>query len=308
MVATSVQPVLVLPVYRGGKKFHRALDSIVSVQQHFKRIVISLNGPMESDDAHWARTFTREQIPQAEIIQTGTELPWMEHQYFWLEYLERAGEDANSWILWFAHDDQLRARGITALVGADGSWPLNPGTTYLGPWGMRYDPPGGMYEGPADAPLESWTSFPINGPLRLSVAEWIAQQLEQPTYINMSGCLTQLASFQALRKFPVAKPGGMRIEMATAAAPNNRYVEELPEPIVITHTSPVTDRTNYAKVARKDDVHMAAWLANYIIQHPGAAIPTSRAALTVTKNVLRSRVRKQPRTAEDWRYRETLEP
>ena len=59
------------------------------------------------------------------------------------------------------------------------------------------------------------------GPLRLPVAEWIAQQLEQPTYINMSGCITQLASFQALRGFPIAKPGGMRIEMATAAAPNN---------------------------------------------------------------------------------------
>lgn len=232
----------------------------------------------------------------------------MAHQYFWLDHLGRTGERARDWVLWFAHDDQIRTRGIEELIDEQGSWPLTPQTIYLGPWGMRYDPVGELYDGPSNAPLESWTSFPLEGPVRLPVGEWIAQQLEQPTYINMSGCITQLASFRAMRDFPIEKPGGMRIEMATAAAPNNRLVQELPTPVVITHTSPSTDRATYAKVARKDDVHMAAWLANYIARHPSAALPTTRAAWSVATKALRVALKRGGPVDEDWRYRQTVDP
>lgn len=297
-----------MPVYRGGEKFARALASVRPAERHFRRIVISLNSPAGSLDEETVAAYRAEGPTTIEVIQSGTELPWMAHQYFWLEHLQATGEQPRDWVYWFAHDDQVRVRGIDALVDANGNWPLVPQTIYLGPWGMRYDPEGGLYDGPANAPLESWTSFPVDGPLRLPVAEWIAQQLEQPTYINMSGCITQLASFQALRSFPVSKPGGMRIEMATAAAPNNLFAEELPEPIVITHTSPVTDRTTYAKVARKDDLHMAAWLAHYSARHPSAIAPTARAALKVGADYARMITKRGTLPAEDWRYRETVEP
>jgi hypothetical protein len=232
----------------------------------------------------------------------------MEHQYFWLRHLETTGERSHDWVYWFAHDDAIRERGIAELTDAEGNWPLTPQTIYLGPWGMRYDPLGGMYDGAPDAPLESWTSFPVEGPLRLPVAEWVSQQLIQPTYINMSGCVTQLASFQALRDFPLAKPGGMRIEMATAAAPGNRYVQEFAEPIVTTYTSKGSDRTTYAAVARKDDVHMAAWLARYILRHPSAAAPSARAALKVAASHVNARLGRGSLPREDWRYRETVQP
>ena len=296
-----------MPVYRGGEKFQRALDSVRPAEHHFRRIVVSLNSPYASADARLIRDYLDASPSRIEVIQTGTELPWMEHQYFWLDHLERSGEQGRDWVYWFAHDDQIRPRGIDALVDEQGNWPLVPQTIYLGPWGMRYDPLGGMYEGPADAPLESWTSFPIDGPLRLPVGEWIAQQLEQPTYINMSGCVTQLASFQALRRFPVAKPGGMRIEMATAAAPGNLAVEEFSTPVVITHTSKGSDRTTYAAVARKDDAHMAAWLGNYVLRHPSALMPTTRAATRVGGAYARKALGRGSLPAEDWRYRETVE-
>lgn len=297
-----------MPVYRGGAKFRRALESIARSESYFRRIVISLNGPLASPDVDLAREWVAETGSKAEIIQTGSELPWMAHQYFWLGHLEQTGEQPHDWVLWMAHDDQLRPRGLAALVDEAGNWPLTPQTIYLGPWGMRYDPLGEMYDGPADAPVESWTSFPVDGPLRLTVAEWIAQQLEQPTYINMSGCVTQLASFQALRDFPISKPGGMRIEMATAAAPGNRFVEELPSPVMITYTSKGSDRTTYAAVARKDDAHMVAWLVNYISRHPSAAGPTARAALKLGRDYLRVLTRRGELAQEDWRYRETVEP
>lgn len=296
-----------MPVYRGGIKFQRALDSVRGAEHHFRRIVVSLNGHHGSDDAARVVRYAEQAPTEIEVIQTGAELPWMEHQYFWLDYLERTGERPRDWVYWFAHDDQIRTRGIDAIVDADGNWPLIPQTTYLGPWGMRYDPIDGIYAGPADAPLESWTSFPIDGPLRLPVGEWIAQQLEQPTYINMSGCVTQLASFQALRAFPLAKPGGMRIEMATAAAPNNVAVEEFSTPVIVTHTSKRSDRTTYAAVARKDDAHMAAWLAHYVARHPRSAIPSARAAVKVGASYLRKALGRGDLPEEDWRYRETVE-
>lgn len=296
-----------MPVYRGGAKFARGLASIRPAEHHFRRIVISLNSSKGSPDEEIVAAYREQGPTKIEVIQAGTEVPWMPHQYFWLKHLEQTGETGESWVAWYGHDDQVRPRGIDALIDADGSWPLDAGTTYLGPWGMRYDPIGGLYDGPANAPLESWTSFPVDGPLRLPVAEWVAQQLEQPTYINMSGCVTQLASFQAMRAFPIAKPGGMRIEMATAAAPNNRYVQEFATPIVITHTSKQSDRTKYSAVARKDDRHMVAWLANYIVRHPSAALPTARATFKVGTDYAKVLLKKGTLAQEDWRYRETVD-
>ena len=303
----TLQPVLVMPVYRGGAKFERALDSVRRSEQFFRRIVVSLNGPLESADRDAIDRYLAFAPSRVEVIQTGTERPWMEHQYFWVSYLERTGETSDTWVCWFAHDDQLRPRGIASQVDADGNWHLADRSVYLGPWGMRYDPLGQMYDGAMDAPVESWTSFPVEGPLRLPVGEWIAQQLEQPTYINMSGCVTQLSSFQDMREFAVAKPGGMRIEMATAAAPRNRDVQEFSEPIVITYTSKGSDRTTYAAVARQDDRHMAAWLANYVLRHPSAVIPTLRAAARVGASHVRARTGRGSLPAEDWRCRTTVE-
>lgn len=297
-----------MPVYRGGAKFERALASVRTSEQYFRRIIVSLNSPEGSPDEVAARSYRAGGGSKIEIIQTGTELPWMTHQYFWLTHLESTGEQPRDWVYWFAHDDQLRHTGIERLTDDTGAWPLLPQTTYLGPWGMRYDPIDGMYDGRTDAPLESWTSFPLAGPLELPVGEWIAQQLEQPTYINMSGCVTQLASFQRLRDFPIPKPGGMRIEMATAAAPNNLRVAEFAEPVVITHTSKGSDRTQYAKVARKDDRHMAVWLANYMAHHPSAVGPTARAAAKVARDHLGVITKKGSLPAEDWRCRTVVEP
>lgn len=297
-----------MPVYRGGEKFKRALDSIRHAENYFRRIVISLNSAPGSADEEVVRAYQALSPTKVEVIQTERELPWIPHQFFWLSHLEQTGEHGNDWVMWFAHDDEIRPRGLAELVNTEGSWPLEPGTIYLGPWGMRYDPPGEIFSGDRDAPLESWTSFPLEGPRITSVASWIADQLRQPTYINMSGCVTQLAAFQQLRNFPYAKPGGMRIEMATAAAPVNRYVAEFPTPIVITYTSKGSDRTTYTHVARKDDAHLMAWLANYVARHPGSVGPLIGAAAQVGTHRIQQALGRRAGVAEDWRRRETVDP
>ncbi len=296
-----------MPVYRGGEKFVRALASIRDVESYFRRIVISLNGPLDSADQHTMAEYRALSPSKVEVITTGEEIPWIPHQFFWLSYLERTGENSGDWVMWFAHDDELRLRGIRSFAGPDKSWPLRDETTYLGPWGVRYDPPDGLFDGDRDGPLESWTSFPTEGPLRASVPQWISEQLRQPTYINMSGCVTCLASFQQLRQFPFTKPGGMRIEMATAAAPVNRFVEEFPEPLVITYTSTSSDRTTYAAVARRDDAHLMAWLVNYLLHHPTGTSPLVRAATALSIQRVKQVATKSSPISEDWRCRDNVE-
>ena len=307
-MTAQLQPVLVMPVYRGGAKFKRALESVRGAEHFFKRVIISLNSPLGSPDEKTIEDFRAAGGTRIEVIQTGEELPWIPHQFFWLDYLESTGEGSATWVMWFAHDDELRPRGISNLVDQQGNWPLEDGTIYLGPWGMRYDPPGELFDGDRNGPLESWTGFPINGPLRMPVAQWIADQLVQPTYINMSGCVTKLASFQQLRDFPNQKPGGMRIEMATAAAPINRTAEEFSEPLVITYTSKGSDRTTYTKVARKDDAHLITWLGNYAAHHPGSIGAFTKSALAIAGQRLGQFLNRQEPVAEDWRYRETVKP
>lgn len=307
-MTAPLQPVLVMPVFRGGEKFRRALASVREAEHHFRRIIVSLNAPHRAPEEQIIAEYKAAGDSKIEVIQTGEELPWIPHQFFWLSHLEATGERSDDWVMWFAHDDELRPRGITNLTDDHGNWPLEDKTIYLGPWGMRYDPLGELFAGDRNAPLESWTSFPIDGPLRTSVADWIANQLTQPTYINMSSCVTKLVSFQQLRDFPYRKPGGMRIEMATAAAPSNEFVEEFCEPLVITYTSKGSDRTNYASVARKDDAHLVAWLANYLAHHPNDAGSLAKAALSIGGQRISQILKRSDPVAEDWRYRATVEP
>lgn len=307
-MTTPLQPILVMPVYRGGERFERALTSVRKSEQYFRRIVISLNSQKGSPDEGAIERYRQLGATKIEVIQAGTELPWMPHQYFWLDYLERTGARPNDWIYWFAHDDEVKPSGIANLVDGHGNWPLEQGTCYLGPWAMRHDEPDRLYDGPTDIDLESWTSFPIQGPKQLPVAEWIAQQFIQPTYINMSGCITTLRSFQELRAFPMSKPGGMRIEMATAAAPHNTTVAEFPEPVVITYGCAASDRTKYSKVARKDDRHIITWLLNYLARHPKGIRTITKATAKVAVNYAKVATKKGQLPEEEWRFRETVGP
>ena len=309
----AVQPILVVLVYRGGERFQRAMDSIGPAEHLFRRIIVSITGPEDSADMATVRDYLSQRhesmtASKVEIICSGVELPTMEHQRFWIDYAERTGATPDDWIYWLAYDDQVRARGIEALLDDAGNWPLTPGTIYFGPWAMRHEKADQLFAGPWDEPIESWTSFPVDGPTRLTVAAWICRQLRQPTYLQMSGSLATLRSFQALRDSRPRKRGPMRIEMAMAAAPCNTHVVELPEPIVIIYGRPNSDRANYAKTARREDIHLVAWLLQYALRHPGTMPQFMRAAASVAVSYARVLTGRGSLPAEDWVVRGVVEP
>ena len=294
-------------VWRGGERFQRCLRSIEKSKAHFSRIVLSITATPDSPDVALAQSFAVTH-PEVEVICTGRELPTMQHQRFWVDHLELTGAQPDDWIYWLAYDDEVRQRGIEAIVDSEGNWPLQHDTAYFGPWAMRHETPDEVLWDDSGEPLESWTSFPIDGPLRLPVGAWIGRQLTQPTYMQMSGSLNQFACYVSLRDARPRKEGPMRIEMAIAAAPPNAFVEEFPTPISIIYGRSNSDRASYGSAARKEDVHLVAWLSRHAVKHPGAVVHLTRAAAEVSWHHARRLAKKSPLPAEEWKTRDHVEP
>jgi len=306
-VSQPLRPVLVVMVWQGRERFQRCLASIDKATAHFSRIVLSITATPDSADLALAHEFA-ESHPGVEVICTGKELPTMQHQTFWVDYLERTGTTPDDWIYWLAYDDEVRVRGIERIIDADGSWPLQQGTAYFGPWAMRHEAADRVLWDESGEHLQSWTSFPLNGPLRLPVGTWIGRQLAQPTYMQMSGSLAQFACYLSLRDARPRKDGPMRIEMSIAAAPPNIWVEEFPAPISIIYGRSNSDRASYGSAARKEDFHLVAWLGRHALEHPEAIVPLTKAAAEVGWHHLLRWTRGAPLPAEDWATRDLVEP
>lgn len=308
-----LQPILVVLVYRGGARFLRALESIGRSEHLFRRIVVSVTGDNEGDDMQAAQAYLREHAEagtpsKVELICSGVELKTMDHQRFWISYLERTGGHPQDWIYWLAYDDQVRPRGIERIVDEHGNWPLEQGTAYFGPWAMRHEQADELFAGPWDEPIESWTSFPVPGPTRLPVAAWIAQQLRQPTYMQMTGSVTSFLSHQRLASTRLRKRGPMRIEMETAADIGNVVVAEFAEPVSIIYGRPNSDRASYGRSARWEDLHLAAWLARYTARHPRSIPYITRGMASVASGYRRVMTGSGSLPEELWVVRGMVDP
>lgn len=307
MNATAVQPILVSMVWRGGQRFNRALASIRAGRKYFSRVVLSVTGPVDGDDMRLALEFQKSD-PSVEVICTERELPTMQHQAFWIDYLESTGVHATDWIFWLSYDDELRVTGIANIVDERGNWPLTPGTAYFGPWAMRGEEVGGLWSGDPNEALPAWTSFPADGPTRLPVHTWIADQLRQPTYMQMSGSVNPFRSFLDLRKGHPRKRGPMRIELAAAASRGSRNVAEFSEPVSIIYGRSDSDRASYGSAARTEDVHLAVWLLRYGAWNPKALLPVAASLAQATLRTGQETVGRTEALTEEWRVRGEVVP
>lgn len=298
-MTSHVQPILVCMSWRGGKRFERALRSIMESRSYFSRVILSITGPSDGDDMAAARR-AQALDPTMEVICTGKELPTMKHQDFWVRYLETTGATASDWIYWLAYDDEVRLTGLRAIA-PEGAWPIEPRTAYFGPWAMRHETPDRLWDGDPSDELESWTSFPQDGPCELPVATWIADQIRQPTYMQMSGSVNQFSAFLSLHNSHPRKTGPMRIEMAIAAQPNVVQVAEFSEPVSIIYGRSNSDRASYGRSARKEDLHLLTTFAKRLKKNPRDAF-TLLIACTYALNPLHAPVN------EEWRIRNTLSP
>jgi hypothetical protein len=132
--------------------------------------------------------------------------------------------------------------------------------------------------------------------------------LRRPTYLQMSGCVAPLGNFLVLRDGRPRKQGPMRIEMAIAACGRTTTIAEFPEPIVRIYGRPNSDRANYGRTARREDLHLAAWLARYTSRHPSALGPLLAGAGAAARDRFSASARTEPKRAEDWVVRSNVEP
>jgi hypothetical protein len=299
----KTQPILVMMSWRGGARLQRCLDSIAENTDQFKRIIISITATTDSEDMTIARAF-QSQHPKAEVLCTSTELPTMEHQAFWVDYLEQSGAQPTDWIYWLAYDDELNTFGITQIHGPDGSWPLELNTVYFGPWAMRHETPTQLWSGSDQDETPVWTSFPQGGPTKLPVLTWIKNQLDQPTYMQMSGSLIPFRNYLELRHGKPKKVGPMRIEMAAALGRDTRFCQELKEPVSIIYGRSNSDRATYGNAARKEDVHLLAWITRYALKHPKAIKDLAEITRGQFSRQWRLRIKKEQSVQEEWRVRD----
>ena len=297
------KPILVVMVWRGGERFTRCLDSIRVTHDLFSRIVLSVTAEENSPDHLTAQEFAL-QFTNVEVICTGSEFPTMQHQDFWVNYLESTHTNSSEWIYWLAYDDQVFAPGMRQLFARNAdSYKLQSDTVYFGPWAMRHEAPDELWNGSDSEPMETWTSFPIKGSLTLPLITWIGDQLSQPTYMQMSGSLIPFRNYRELSRGGPKKTGPMRIEMATAAGIRTKFVQELPHPISVIYGRSNSDRANYGDAARKEDLHLIRWLLRYTKANPtqwGNVVSLiAHQALGLTKRT----VTKTPAPVEDWRVR-----
>lgn len=194
------KPILVVMVWRGGERFTRCLDSIRVTHDLFSRIVLSVTAEENSPDHLTAQEFAL-QFTNVEVICTGSEFPTMQHQDFWVNYLESTHTNSSEWIYWLAYDDQVFAPGMRQLFARNAdSYKLQSDTVYFGPWAMRHEAPDELWNGSDSEPMETWTSFPIKGSLTLPLITWIGDQLSQPTYMQMSGSLIPFRNYRELSR------------------------------------------------------------------------------------------------------------
>jgi len=302
-----MKPILVVMSWRGGQRLQRCLDSLRPAHEFFDRILISVTAEHGSDDDRLAQAFATE-VPNAESLCTGAELPTMQHQAKWVDYLQSTGVTSNQWIYWLAYDDEVRLTGIRNLVDAQGNWPLEAGTAYIGPWAMRHESPDRLFDGDPAEPLESWTAFPSDGPRRMPVMDWIAAQLRQPTYMQMSGSVMPFSNYLALRDQRPRKSGPMRIEMAAASAPGIDWVQEFSEPISIIYGRSNSDRASYGKLARREDAHLIQWLGRRALRDPRELGGLLGSMTSVTGAYTRAALQRGELPSEEWRVRGVVEP
>lgn len=302
---SAVLPILVVLVWRGGKRFERALTSIRDCEQYFSRVILSITSEQDSPDVQIARDYLANLANEgfsskAEIICTGEEFPTMKHQKFWIEYLESTGAKRNDWIFWLAYDDQLRLKGIKEIVDRNGNWRLAQSTIYLGPWSIRHESSIELWHG-LENEEEIWTCLPKNSGKQIPVLNWISSQITQPTYLQMSGSVAQLDCHSRLIRTWPKKRRPMRIEMATAAHFRVHTVTEFVTAPTFIYGRSDSDRAAYGRSAYWEDLNLAL---RVLKDAPLARRPLAPLFRALAVRVIQIFTRKNPR--EEWRkYEQT---
>ena len=95
----------------------------------------------------------------------------------------------------------------------------------------------------------------------------------------------------------------MRIEMATAAGSDTTTVSEFAEPVSVIYGRSNSDRANYGKAARAEDIHLMRYLWKRTLSHPYEIIDLSRLLIQESITKLEQKLTGKSSPSEEWRIR-----
>ena len=271
-IASDSRPVLVVPVFQGGARFERCLQSLIHAGDYFSALVLSVNGPASSDDLTKSKGFKEASKIPVQIFNSGVELNSMDHTRFWANMLRKQGLPPSTHLMWLGHDDELYEEGLKDSC-PDGNWALRSDTMVLGPWKMRHESVETLYEIPSNEILETWTCFPDSNGIPDTSMGWVCDQLIHPTYLNLTGGIFTFESLLKIVDFKYRKVSGMRMEMTLATAVGTKYISELPSPITVVYGRADSDRATIpSHDARSDDKRLIVWLTWHAFRTPGSLL------------------------------------
>jgi hypothetical protein len=283
-----------VPVYRGGDEFLACLESIRAAPKLFAHFYLSFNGPEAGQDEQMARKALQGAESNVTFIRTPRTLDFIHHFAFYVDHMAKAGVHDDSWVLMLQHDDWLNISNIRMCTQDGDGWDLRPGSLYLGPWDVFWEPTVQALGGVENTDPELISALYDIERSDMPQGDWIARELLDPYYINTTGAIAQFRHWSAVAHARPPKPGGMRFEMTLACSPGIRFIRQFDRPIVSVMARPDSEREKYSSLAkRKDDAHFVFWAARNWLRSPKSALPTIRAVPKILGRSARHAVTRQ---------------
>ncbi|MCE2692997.1 MAG: hypothetical protein LW645_01830 [Verrucomicrobiaceae bacterium] len=224
-MSNQTKPVLVIPVYKGGKYFEQMLDTLKLAEDLFSNVVVSFNGDDSGLDQGIFQKSTISNFHNILTLRTTTPLSAIRHMHFWVGRLkDNFHRDTPIFVL--CHDDLLLVDNVRGFLNDHSDF---DGVCVMGDWEIVYD------EKPET--LKIGTTFPP-GVTQVSALELLNWQNSSASskkkFTNLSGMIVALRVLSSVSAIYHYSPDsyGARIEYCLATSRHNKEIIRALPPLV----------------------------------------------------------------------------
>jgi len=250
-------PILLIPVYQGGRLFGEAVDSVMPCLSWFSRVIISLNGLNVDDDR--ATALRLMDLCNLEILETQMNLSAPSHaDFIYSQLSDKLQLPLDTQIFILCHDDLLSKDGFKALK-------MDFWQSFRSDWVSLGD----YYAFSGTSPVsrfrhESWFARYDQSIIRPQSAFLSTQyQRHDDPFTNVSGMCASLAVLRSTTRFfaLTGSRSGMRFEYSLIVNKRVNHVVNFRPPLVC-----VRERADSegAMVTRRDfvasELRYAIWI------------------------------------------------
>jgi len=224
-MSNHTKPILVIPVYKGGKYFEQMLDTLKLAEDLFSNVVVSFNGDESDLDQGIFQRSAVSSFHNILTLRTAAPLSAIRHMHFWVSFL-KDNFHRDTPIFTICHDDLLLVENTRRFLN---ECPDLDGACVIGDWEVFID------EKPEI--LKIRTTFPPNV-TKVSVLELLNWQnsfaSSKKKFTNLSGMIVALRVLSSVSAIYHYLPDsyGARIEYCLATSRHNKEIIRALPPLV----------------------------------------------------------------------------